>query len=105
MYQAKHLEAFIDKVHKEAAVAAQAVYDKYEAELLERIKAQLHPDHIVYMAMGSASIAHKNKAIELQHDHANAFKMELSCLQYWDKVDAGFHTPHMMNKFGVIKQS
>lgn len=47
MYNGKQIQAFIDKVNKEASEAAQKVYDKYRPELIRMIQAQLHADDCV----------------------------------------------------------
>lgn len=103
MYNATALEKFIDKVHREASEAAQKVYDQYNQELIQRIQAQMHPDHIVYTGMGSVSVAHKNHIIELPYGYADKYTDVLSCTQYWDKVEAGFNTPYRIMKTRIEK--
>lgn len=53
MYNHITIESFINKVNKEASEAAQAVYDKYEPELINRIKSQMMEGHKLYSGMGS----------------------------------------------------
>jgi hypothetical protein len=58
MYQTKHLQAFIDKVHKEAEAAEQSVYDKHTPELIRRIQAQIRDGDTLFIANGTATFGH-----------------------------------------------
>jgi len=56
MYNAKQIEAFIDKVNKEATEAAQKVYDKYNAELIERIQSQIKDSDTIHIGRFGVTI-------------------------------------------------
>lgn len=99
MYNHKTVQAFIDKVNKEAEEAAQKVYDKYNPELLQRIQNQLGEDAVVWNGMGTASITNKK---------GDDIAEELSCLmgqsQYWsENVSAGFTLPYNFTKTEILK--
>lgn len=92
MYQTKHLQAFIDKVHAEAEAAAQAVYDKYQNEFNERVISQLHPKDIMHCGMGVCSIERNGKDIE------NEFVDIMGRLQYPYRFQAFLSTPDIKFK-------
>lgn len=82
MYNAKQIERFIDKVNKEASTAAQAIYDKYEPELIQRIKNQMRAGDKLIIGMGTATF---NKS-----DKATDFCDVVARIQYSDSLEAGF---------------
>jgi hypothetical protein len=95
----KSFSSFVEKVHEEASAAAQAVYDKHQAELDRRIFAQLSPGHTLYVGMGTACLAEDNNNISLY----NEFIKEVSGTQYWDQVRAGFLTKDIYAKPKIEK--
>lgn len=86
MYNHKYIADFIDKVNEEASQAAQKVYDKYQHELIERIKNQIKKGDRIFIGMGTASVENKNG-----ETIAEKLAVEISQTQYWnDTVSAGF---------------
>lgn len=78
MANTKHLEAFIDKMIKEANEAAQKVYDSYEPELIKKIQALLHEKHVMTSGMGLTSIEN----IETKSYVLEGLAQELNRLNY-----------------------
>lgn len=98
-YNYKQIEQFINSVNEEAEKAAQAVYDKYEAELLRRVQSQLKEGDVVCCGMGAASIENPNTERE---DIGESMCTVLSETQYWrGNVRAGFSLPFCFTKSGV----
>lgn len=98
MYNAKQLEAFFEKIHEEAAEAAQAVYDKYQDEAVRRIRNQMYPGHTVYIGMGTAFVQNsttRQNVLSLE----NLFEVIVAdhC-EYHNKVRAGFILPDKISK-------
>lgn len=58
-YNHIQLEKFVEKVNEEAEKAAQAVFDKYEAEFIHRVKSQLLNGDRICASMGTAYFANK----------------------------------------------
>lgn len=52
---AKNLELFMDRVHKEAYEAAQKIYDHYTPDLINRVKAQMKEGDQFQIGMGVAA--------------------------------------------------
>lgn len=100
MYNIKDMEIFISKVHKEADVAAQKVYDKYTPELIRRIQKQLFEKDELFIAMGTAGIKREGSD--------NFFGDNLSELasrtQYCEELSANFVLPQYIYK-NSTKQS
>lgn len=86
MYNHTCIADFIEKVNKEASEAAQKVYDKYEPELIDRIKNQIKQGDKIFIGMGTASVKNKNG-----ENIAEKLAVEIGQTQYWnDTVSAGF---------------
>jgi hypothetical protein len=84
MRNSKHIEAFIERVTKEANEAAQLIFDKYQKELEEKIYNQLQSGDWLSIGNGSASIENK-KGDDVGEDLADV----LSRTQY-PALDANF---------------
>mgnify|MGYP001561621464 FL=1 len=54
MYNAKHLEEYIEKINKEAEAAASAVFDKHLPEFRRKVLAQMKDNDKLYLVNGSA---------------------------------------------------
>lgn len=99
MYKGKRIARFIDKVNKEAAAAAQKVYDKYEPELLRMIQGQLHPDDVLTVGMGTASIDRNGKDIETFYGQRRDFISPIAQTQYANEDHiANFNLPYTITK-------
>lgn len=93
MRNGKQLQAFIDKVTKEANEAAQSVFDKYQEELNRRIYAQLKDGDWLVVGNGTAFIKDKNG----EYVHAdNSLVHSICSLQYRNEnLTASFSTNDM----------
>lgn len=92
MYKHKAIENFIGKVNREAAEAANKVYAKYQPQLLELIKAQLHPDDTLTIGMGSAGIDRKGgKDV---YNISDEFTRVIASTQYTNEEFSGFSLPY-----------
>lgn len=91
MYNYNQLESFIDKIQKEAIAAADAVLNKYEPELIERIKKQLNKGDTLVSGMGTAFV--KGASGEIKDTVNDNFTMSLAGIQYNDFVGTGFALP------------
>lgn len=101
MYNHTSLQKFIDKVNEEAEKAAQEVYDKYSAEFLRRVQAQIKDNDVVWVGMGTASI--DNPVTEREDIGENLCTL-LGQSQYWsDTISAGFPLPYNFTKHKIIK--
>ena len=89
MYNTKQIEPFIEKVHKEASKAAQKVYNKYNNELIRRVKNQMGKGHIIHSGMGSCSIDN-SEGIHILNLNNNFGAYLADNTQYWNNVSAGF---------------
>lgn len=99
MYKYKAIENFIDKVNKEAAEAANKVYQKYEPQLVKMIQQQLHPYDELYIGMGSVSIDRKGEVMERFYDVKSNFTRPIVDTQYQpDKYSIGFVLPSLITK-------
>lgn len=88
-YRANHIEAFINKVKKEAEEAAQAVFDKHNEKLQELVNNQVLPNQKLIVAMGAATIVQPDR--ELPYLYAEKFLGTIANTQYWsDNISAGF---------------
>lgn len=89
MYNTQQISDFITRVNTEAQAAAQAVYDKYNDELIERVKNQLGKGSRFLIGMGTAVIKNKHG-----DEIADDFATVLSQTQYWqENISAGFDLP------------
>lgn len=90
-YVAKHLEIFIEGVHKEAEIAAQAIYDKHQAKFNELISNQVPSGHHLIIGNGTTFIRTKDNEVFINayYKKADKFSDVLSQVQY-KKIDAGF---------------
>lgn len=97
MYNAKQIEPFFKKVHKEATEAAQKVYDKYNDECITRIMNQMGEGHLLHNAMGVCCVqgTHNDDHINLWNPF---FEIVGDHTQYWNKVEAGFNIPYKIEK-------
>jgi len=84
MYNSKPIDSFIDKVTAEAEKAAQAIFDKYESELIRKIKAQLQPGDKINVGMGVAGFTK-----DTYSGYAEDFLKTISATQY-PHMQAGF---------------
>lgn len=84
-YSHKRIQAFIEKVDKEAAKAAQAIYDKRQSDLERLIKDQLKEGDEFLIGMGTAGVRNGKEYL----DKAEEFSRLLSGTAYWDL--AGFN--------------
>lgn len=99
-YNYKSIEEFLNRVDKEAAKAAQSVYDKYESEFLKRVQAQLKDGDTVYHAMGACTI--NNLATGTEHGRNLS---DLLGLYQFHKVDnVGMTLPHKFDKTQVFER-
>lgn len=85
MYQTKHIEAFMEKVRKEAEEAAQKVFDKHQAEFDRMVLAQMKPNDYLYVAMGSA-VFKGEKRTEAQDKFAHS----IAQIQFAPDLHANF---------------
>lgn len=96
MYNYKSLEAFIEKVNKEAEIAAQKVYDSYQDEFKRRVKAQIKDNDIVCHVMGSTSIYNP---VTKRDEIGEKLGDVLGLTQYWrDNTSAGLSLPYKFSK-------
>lgn len=94
MYNTEQVTNFIEKVNAEASEAAQKVYDKYNDELIQRIKNQMGKAHRLVAGMGTIGIWDtKGELI------ADKFTTEIAgYTEYWKHVDAGFSIPDFVKE-------
>jgi non-homologous end joining protein Ku len=95
MYKHKAIENFIDRVNKEAAKAAQQVYDKYQPELLKMIQDQIHQDDVLTVGMGSAGIDRPGKDM---YNITDKFTRVIAQTQYTNEEFSGFNLPYTIRK-------
>jgi len=89
-YNSNHIQAFINKVKKEAEDSAQAIFDKNTAKLQEMVNNQILPNQKLFIGMGTATVDDSKK--ELPYDFAKKFLSVITDTQYHkDNVCAGFH--------------
>lgn len=97
MYNPKSLEPFFEKVHEEASKAAQAIYDKYNEELKQRVLNQMGKGHTIFSGMGSCSVEGTQNDEHINLD-SKFFPLLADNTQYHDKVEAGFNLPSHLTK-------
>lgn len=93
MYNWKQIEPFLKKVHNEAEEAAQAVFDKYQKELEDRLLSQMGPGHSLHEGHGSIWAKNEDGKTYGLHSDDPAFKffLELSDLINYNPIRAGFN--------------
>lgn len=106
-YNYKSIEEFLNKVDKEAAEAAQAVYDKYEPEFLKRVQSQLKENDVVFHANGTCTIqkkehAENNKDVVVTKEVGLNLSDILGQYQY-NKVEAGMTLSYKFDKTQVLE--
>lgn len=99
-YNYKSIEAFLEKVNKEAEEAAQRVFDKYEAEFLQRVQAQLKEGDIVYHGMGVCTIAN----LATGEEHGKNLSDLLGEYQYHKITNVGMNLPYKFTKTEVTEK-
>lgn len=107
-YNYKSIKEFLNKVDKEAAEAAQSVYDKYESEFLKRVQAQLKDEDIVFHGMGACTIEKKtyvknNKDTVVTKEVGLNLSDVLGQYQYHRVEKVGMTLPYKFDKTQVFK--
>jgi len=92
MYNSTSIDLFINKVNKEAEQAAQAVYDKYQTEFEQRLKAQIKTGDTIFSGMGAAFI--KNSKGEYVGEKLSA----VICANEYNSLAVGLFTPDKLSK-------
>lgn len=108
-YNYKYIEAFLNKVNKEAEQAAQAVFEKYEAEFLKKVQAQLMPNDIVWHGMGACviqkqSYADSNKCNVVSSEVGKNLSDILGEYQYFKITHVGMTLPYKFNKYKIFEK-
>lgn len=98
-YNYRSIKEFLNKVDKEAAEAAQAVYDKYEAEFLERVQNQIKDGDTVYHGMGACTIIN----LATGDNRGENLSDLLGQYQYHKVDNVGMSLPHKFDKTQVFK--
>lgn len=102
MYNVRKIKRITDQATKEANEVAQAIFDKYQVELMEAIQAQLHKDDILYCANGTAFVDRNGQSIEFNE---NEFIDYIGSIQWGDieGITASFDFHYKINKFEIIE--
>lgn len=91
MYQTFHISKFIEQVNDEAEKAAQAVFNKHNAEFRRKILAQMKSGDELVLGMGTATFLGNNT------ESKEVFARAISQIQYLEQR-AGFEIEDFKKK-------